>query len=183
MIGIYAIVNNENNRVYIGRSNNIAKRWKQHISELKHNNHRNKQLNKDWFIYGEHSFSFHVIQECSPIDVDLIEAETIRKYRKNNLYNYSFSNHPWSKEFCIGKSSGAKTVVDSDGDILTVKKCPCCELDKLVSSFIDSLYCYECQTNIETELQEETQIFETTSFLTGISSAPEGKPIIKHSNN
>ena len=30
---------------------------------------------------------------------------------------------------------------------------------------------------------KETQIFETTSFLTGISSAPEGKPIIKHSNN
>ena len=181
MVGIYAIVNNEKTKVYLGKSRDITKRWRQHLADLNSNCHHNKELQSDWWLFGRQSFSFHVVQECTEQEIDFVEKEIIRNYRDKTLYNYDWKNHPWSNGF--NNQSGQRYVKDADGDLLPVKKCPNCELDKLTSSFINSLYCYECQTNIETELQEETQIFETTSFLTGISSAPEGKPIIKHSNN
>lgn len=63
MIGVYAIRNNANGKVYIGESLNISRRWKYHKEELNNGTHHNYKLQEDWNIYGEASFTFKVIEE------------------------------------------------------------------------------------------------------------------------
>lgn len=63
MEGIYTITCTENNRVYVGRSKDIEKRWKSHLNSLRSENHINKQLLKDYQEYGEESFKFEVVKE------------------------------------------------------------------------------------------------------------------------
>jgi len=47
IIGIYKITNTKNNKVYIGESNNIYKRWKEHIDDLNNNKHHSKKLQEE----------------------------------------------------------------------------------------------------------------------------------------
>lgn len=60
-MGIYKITNLKSNKFYIGSSNDIPKRWKQHISGLNNNKHHNFHLQKSWNKYGETSFKFEII--------------------------------------------------------------------------------------------------------------------------
>lgn len=46
--GIYKITNLVNNKVYIGQSVNIRKRWNQHVLELNKNIHPNIYLQSAW---------------------------------------------------------------------------------------------------------------------------------------
>lgn len=46
MKGIYRIENKINNRVYIGKSISIGKRWYQHLNLLENNSHPNKKTSK-----------------------------------------------------------------------------------------------------------------------------------------
>lgn len=62
--GIYLIRNEITNKQYIGKSNDIEKRWGQHRTELNCNRHHNYELQKDWNTYKEDSFSFLVLEEC-----------------------------------------------------------------------------------------------------------------------
>lgn len=66
--GIYEIVNIKNNKRYIGLSQNINERWKQHKYELNYSRHHNVNLQNDWIKYGIKSFRFNVIQEIQNID-------------------------------------------------------------------------------------------------------------------
>ena len=89
MIGVYCIRNIINNKVYIGQSVNIKRRWKKHRSELNRNTHNNKQLQNAWNAYGEESFEFVVLEECEEKDLDRIEIYYIKKYNATNRdYGY-----------------------------------------------------------------------------------------------
>ena len=61
-IGIYKIKNLQTNKVYIGSSNDLEKRKKQHFSELREKRHINKELQKDFSLYGENNFRFQVVE-------------------------------------------------------------------------------------------------------------------------
>jgi group I intron endonuclease len=63
--GVYAIVNKENGKRYIGSSTCIERRWKEHRRNLRYNKHHSSYLQNAWNKYGEHNFDFVVIQECS----------------------------------------------------------------------------------------------------------------------
>lgn len=52
MQGIYQILNVENGHCYIGSSENITKRWSQHKSVLRHNNHHSGYLQNAYNKYG-----------------------------------------------------------------------------------------------------------------------------------
>lgn len=65
MCGIYKITNLVNNKIYIGKSKNIEKRWKQHIDEAYHGSQR--LLCKAIRKYKECNFSFQII-ESIPIE-------------------------------------------------------------------------------------------------------------------
>jgi group I intron endonuclease len=72
--GIYSIVNILNNKIYIGSSINIKKRWASHKRKLRSNSHPNKKLQSAWNKYSEESFIFNII-EHSNIEILLIREQ------------------------------------------------------------------------------------------------------------
>lgn len=63
--GIYSISNTVNGKLYVGSTNNISVRWNKHRALLRHNKHQNTHLQSAWNKYGEESFEFSIIEECS----------------------------------------------------------------------------------------------------------------------
>ena len=59
---IYCYTNKINNKSYIGRTENIHKRWLRHISELNSNKHHCLHLQRAWNKYGKDNFTFSIIQ-------------------------------------------------------------------------------------------------------------------------
>ena len=80
MVGIYTITNKINNKKYIGQSQNIKVRWKNHKAELRHNHHNNTYLQNSWNKYGEHNFEFKIIEECNIEKLDEKEMYWIEFY-------------------------------------------------------------------------------------------------------
>ena len=70
MTGIYTITCLKNNKVYVGQSINIKRRFFVHRSQLKNNHHRNSYLQKAWNKYGEENFVFEVKETCSKEELD-----------------------------------------------------------------------------------------------------------------
>lgn len=90
MTGIYKIENKVNNKVYIGCSNNIERRWNDHkirafsISDKEYN----KTLYRAFRKYGLDNFCFSVVCECSYEDIKAKEIELINFYDSyRNGYN------------------------------------------------------------------------------------------------
>jgi len=80
MIGIYCIRNIINNKVYIGQSVDIKRRWRGHRYDLNSNKHPNVHLQYAWNKYGKESFEFKVIHECSEDELDELEKYYIKLY-------------------------------------------------------------------------------------------------------
>lgn len=57
--GIYKIVNKINNKIYIGQSEDIDRRWKQHMYGK-----GNKHLRSSFLKYGLLNFEFSILEEC-----------------------------------------------------------------------------------------------------------------------
>ena len=60
--GIYCIKNTLNNKYYVGRSNNIYKRWRQHKKQLADGDHVNKHLQSAVDKYGIDNFEFSILE-------------------------------------------------------------------------------------------------------------------------
>jgi group I intron endonuclease len=71
--GIYKIICSENGKIYIGSSQYIETRIKRHFSQLKHSSHINRHLQSAYDKYGEKSFSYEIVEECSIEDLLLRE--------------------------------------------------------------------------------------------------------------
>lgn len=97
MKGIYKILNIENNKFYIGGSENIEKRWKRHLRDLKQGIHHNCNLQKDFIQFKEGSFNLIILKECNMV-----------KQEEQKFLN----SMDWSLSYNIGKNS-------SGGDTLT----------------------------------------------------------------
>lgn len=88
--GIYAITNLVNGKRYVGQGINIKKRWMHHRSDLRGNYHHNKHLQAAWYKYGEQSFCFEIIEECSESDLVSREDYWITFYKTlNYMYGYN----------------------------------------------------------------------------------------------
>lgn len=108
---VYRIVNIENNKEYIGSTNNFDKRKKSHLYNLKRNKHHCRYLQYAFNKSGESNFQFEIIYEGD--DYRNIE-QTILDNNFGRLYNMSkqssggdlISYHPNRNEICekIGKS-------------------------------------------------------------------------------
>lgn len=90
--GIYKIENLVNNKVYIGSSKNIYKRWADHKNSLRNNKHHSIHLQRSWNKYKEESFEFAIIEKCFEADLILKEQYWIDFYKSYDInigYNIS----------------------------------------------------------------------------------------------
>lgn len=89
-IGIYCIQNKINNKMYIGQSIHIHRRWSEHKYELNNNIHENDYLQKAWNKYGSDNFIFNIIELCDIDELDDKECYYISSYNtfdRNYGYN------------------------------------------------------------------------------------------------
>ena len=65
-IGIYIITNKINNKIYIGKSKNIERRWKQYAYDFKTRKikHINEHMLNSMTKYGYDNFDFKIQEEC-----------------------------------------------------------------------------------------------------------------------
>lgn len=85
--GIYIIRNNIDNRVYIGSSKNLYKRYLYHNEDLLRNKHNNIYLQRFYSKYGSDTLFFELMEYC---DIDsLFEREQyyLDKYPKDIKFN------------------------------------------------------------------------------------------------
>jgi group I intron endonuclease len=82
--GIYQIRNLINNKLYIGSSQVISKRWELHKCSLKTNKHHNIHLQRAYNKYGKDNFVFEILEHIDDINnlypkeqyyIDLLKPE------------------------------------------------------------------------------------------------------------
>lgn len=89
-IGIYTIKNLVNNKLYIGSSSRLNRRYSEHKIDLNKNKHCNIFLQRAWDKYGQHNFVFEIVEYCDKNQ--LLEREEywinyFSSYKKENGYN------------------------------------------------------------------------------------------------
>lgn len=98
--GVYKITNKENGKIYIGESENINRRWSEHITDLVSNKHCNNKLQNEFNFYSKDNFIFEIIESIEILDIKSIsniklkillicrESIFIKKYNSiNKGYN------------------------------------------------------------------------------------------------
>ena len=99
-IYIYKIVNQLDNKVYIGQTVNPNRRWRDHqcLTRGKQEQYIHRAMNK----YGIENFLFEIIAACKTTsDANIIEMEIIKQYNsrdKNYGYNVAPGGEsPWNR--------------------------------------------------------------------------------------
>lgn len=101
--GIYKIRNIVTNKIYIGSSTNIGKRWRDHKWHLKEGIHHNSHLQSSYNKYGLKNFIFSIEIECGVNDLLYEEKKTVLKYKsKDRNFGYN-KNDP--KTIFTGRKS------------------------------------------------------------------------------
>jgi len=75
------IKNLSDNKIYIGSSKKIERRWTEHKNLLKHNSHPNNHLQNAWNKYGSEPFEFKILIRCNFSDLPKYEKKTIDTYK------------------------------------------------------------------------------------------------------
>lgn len=145
--GIYSITCTRNNKKIIGASSNIEKRWSVYKSNLRHNKYYKKDLQEDYNTYGEDSFVYEVIEECSLENIDEREKYWIDYYKNNSDFEVYNKNTPFKRvpitnpnilhrmsEAQKGENNGNARLNESD--VITIKKLIrdgyyCCDIANL----------------------------------------------------
>ena len=88
--GIYGIRNKTNGKMYVGQSVFIENRFKEHLRDLRKDNHYNAHLQRSFNKHFEESFETLILEVCKEEELPLKEQEWIDKYRKDELFNQVF---------------------------------------------------------------------------------------------
>jgi len=70
--GICAIFNTVANKMYIGKSTQLSRRWRGHLKDLRGGRHHNRYLQASWDKYGKDAFIFGQLEEISPDNTILL---------------------------------------------------------------------------------------------------------------
>lgn len=120
MIGIYSIKNLKNNKVYIGSSNNIEKRIKDHFRNLKNNKHSNQYLQNAYNKYKRENFIVEILEVFENIGkYDLLKRESdyLNKVEFEQLYNLTLITNGGGADTLCKKS----ILIDLQGNV--IKEC------------------------------------------------------------
>ena len=85
MIGIYKITNLLNQKSYIGKSNDIDRRWAQHKSPYEWSRQPDSSLYLTFQKYGLDNFKFEIIEECKVEELGEKEKYWVEYY--DTFYN------------------------------------------------------------------------------------------------
>lgn len=88
IIGIYAIINIANGKLYVGSSIHCRKRWIVHKHTLNYNTHYNPYLQNAWNFYGVDSFELKILETVDDKS-KLLEREQYW-INKTKCYNENF---------------------------------------------------------------------------------------------
>ena len=127
--GIYCIENTITHKKYIGQSVDIYSRWQKHKSELSRNSHENDYLQKAWNKYGENSFVFTILEECTEMQLDEREIYYINYFKTlNRDYGYNLesggqgASRTRSKETVNKLKSSVKKSYENDPSLKELRK-------------------------------------------------------------
>ena len=152
---IYQITNLINNKIYIGQTNNIKKRWSNH----KNSNDPNMVIARAIRKYGKENFKFEVLlKNLSPEEANLKEIELIKEKESliPNGYNVASGGNRIDGCSHIGaKNSNAKLTEAEAQYILDNRNIPMYVLyeefvDKLSYNQFKKVYNNEVYTNLST---------------------------------
>ena len=79
-IGIYYIKNKANNKYYIGQSQDLQRRKREHQYHLRTNTHVNIYLQNSYNYYGPENFEFGILEYCQKEKLDELEIYYIDKF-------------------------------------------------------------------------------------------------------
>ena len=90
--GVYTIYNNLNGKIYIGKANDIKRRWREHKSFFNRGKHGNSHMQRAWNMYGADAFEFRMVAECE--DIAAAEKSYVDYFRAvgYELYNMAEPN-------------------------------------------------------------------------------------------
>lgn len=115
-IGIYKIINLENNKVYVGSSANLPKRKFQHFNKLKRNIHSNAHLQHAFNKSGIKNFRWQIIEylfqmkNLKKLQVLLLKREQyyLEKYKAYDM-TYGYNICKFSNNVMLGRQHSIKT--------------------------------------------------------------------------
>lgn len=91
--GCYCLYCRPNGRFYIGSSAYMGQRKSNHFSMLARSMHSNGAIQKDYNLHGKSAFTFFVLKNCEPIDLEKTERDLIASLKSPMMYNSnSFAN-------------------------------------------------------------------------------------------
>lgn len=119
MQGIYKITNLINNKVYIGKTNNSERRWKDHqrLAFLVDNKEYNKILYQAIRKYGLNNFKFEIIEEILDYNISSEREQYWINYYDsyNKGYNETLGEDGGSqKGHCLGELNGRAKLTQED---------------------------------------------------------------------
>lgn len=103
---VYSITCRTTGTKYIGRSQEIEKRWRSHRNMLRRGLHNNILFQTDWTLHGEEDFVFEILhtyedkQEAELKEQEYIDDQTIVKYNISDAKDGgdTFKNNPRKEE-------------------------------------------------------------------------------------
>lgn len=108
--GIYAIINHEYSKIYLGQSVKTFTRLNTHKRELKKGIHKNKALQDD---YSKHhkQFEFKVLFQCPQDELSYYEGLMIQEAIKQGFEVYNIIKNPF-KELAIKQEERKQSYID-----------------------------------------------------------------------
>lgn len=101
LCGIYQIINNINQKCYIGQSTDIIARWRNHLWNVKNGTKTHAELYQAMSDYGSENFELIVLEECNEEELNDKKWEYIRKYKSNEIeYGYNIFHSPSASQKC-----------------------------------------------------------------------------------
>ena len=98
MIGIYKITNKLNGKVYVGQSNDIERRFKEHQQKGE-----SSKIPLDIAIqkYGKDNFTYEIIEECSLEELNSKEQDPLHKHRPSLSLRFTSSTLKLGLPWCL----------------------------------------------------------------------------------
>lgn len=112
---VYQIRCTVDNKVYIGSSTYVQRRFNQHKAMLRHKRHFNRFLQEAWDLHGEHMFTLEVVEEACAIQLKEREAQIIKQVRSTDR-EVGFNVSDETDQTLSGAITAAKTYIVTTPD-------------------------------------------------------------------